>query len=224
MQKYLDFYVAKHPTKEKILRLSMQYPRFNMDYRTAKSFIINELRQDLSPLLHYHGLHHTLDVLRMSTHICEQEGVRGYDLTLVKTAALYHDAGFLKNVHNGHELEGCLIVKKHLPDFGYSEAALETICSMIMATKIPQSPKNLLEKIICDADLDYLGRQDFYQIGNTLFEELQAYKLIGDIESWNKVQVSFLASHHFHTHTNKLLRDPVKHQYIEELKKLVANY
>ena len=53
-----------------------------------------------------------------------------------------------------------------------------------MATKFPQDPHNLLEEIICDADLDFLGRTDFYPIGNSLFEELQDYQLIGDLQSW----------------------------------------
>ncbi len=194
-----------------------------MEYRAAKHFIINELRRDLSPTLYYHGLHHTMDVLQMATSISVQEGIRGHDLALVKTAALYHDSGFLKNRHNGHEMEGCVIVRRHLPDFGYCDADIEAICGMIMATKIPQSPQNLLEKIICDADLDYLGRTDFYHIGNMLFEELKAYQLIGDFQSWNRVQVSFLTAHQFHTNTNKVLRNPVKLKHIEELKQKLTD-
>lgn len=195
-----------------------------MDYRAAKQYIFEELRRDLSPLLFYHGLHHTKDVLRMATAIGTGEGIRGRDMTLLKTAALYHDAGFLKNKHAGHEEEGCRIAQLELPRFGYLPSDLEVIEGMIMATKIPQSPRNLLEEIICDADLDYLGRSDFYPIGETLFKELQAYQLIGDFESWNRLQVSFLSNHHFHTRTNRILRDPVKTQYLEELKELVATY
>ena len=63
---------------------------------------------------------------------------------------------------------------------------------MIMATKIPQSPRNGLEEIICDADLDYLGRDDFYEIGATLFEELKAYNVLQNEREWNRIQVKFL--------------------------------
>lgn len=196
----------------------------NMNYRAAKQYILNRLRTELSGQLYYHGLHHTLDVLKMATKIAREEGVRGQDLTLVKTAALFHDAGFVKNKHTGHELEGCSIVREHLPALGYSESDIEKICAMIMATKIPQSPSNLLEQIICDADLDYLGRPDFYPIGNTLFQEMQSYHLITDEIAWNKLQVSFLSGHRFHTHTNKSLRDPVKQQYLKQLQLVVAAY
>lgn len=195
-----------------------------MDYRAAKQFILSKLRNELSDQLSYHGLHHTLDVLKMADGLCEREGVNAHDRVLVKTAALFHDAGFIKNKHTGHEAEGCLLVREILPKFGYEPEGIERICRMIMSTKIPQSPSTLLEEILCDADLDYLGRDDFFTIGGTLFEELQAYNLIGDEQVWNRLQVSFLSAHRFHTGTNKALREPVKQRYLEELKELVATY
>lgn len=195
-----------------------------MDYRAAKQFILSKLRAELSDKLSYHGVHHTLDVLKMATEICAGENVNGHELMLVKTAALFHDAGFVKNKHAGHEREGCLIVQDALPGFGYSPRDIDVICGMIMATKIPQSPHNLLEEIICDADLDYLGRSDFYSIGDSLYEELQAYHIIQGEQAWNRLQVSFLTAHAFHTRTNILLREPVKQQYLDQLKGLVATY
>jgi len=195
-----------------------------MDYRAAKHYILSRLRTELPEQLLYHGLSHTLDVLRAAKSLCESEGVRGHSVTLVKTAALFHDAGFVHNKHAGHEYEGCRMVRAVLPGFGYSNDDIEIICGMILSTKIPQSPTNLLEEIICDADLDYLGRDDFYAIGTSLFQELTAYGLLHGEQAWNRLQVSFLSAHRFHTRTNKTLREPVKQHYLEELKNLVATY
>ncbi len=195
-----------------------------MDYRAAKQFILNKLRNELPDQLGYHGLHHTMDVLKMAAELCESEGVSQHERVLVKTAALFHDAGFVKNKHAGHEVEGCRLVMESLPQFGYQAEDIDCICRMIMSTKIPQSPTNLLEQILCDADLDYLGRDDFFSIGDSLFRELQAYNLIGDEQTWNRLQVSFLSAHRFHTNTNKTLREPVKRRYLEELQELVATY
>jgi HD superfamily phosphodiesterase len=195
-----------------------------MNYRAAKQFVLAKLREELSPKLTYHGLRHTMDVLKMATAICASEGIRGRTLKLVKTAAVFHDAGFVKDKHAGHEHEGCLLAQAYLPDFGYSNDDIEKICGMIMATKIPQSPQNLLEQILCDADLDYLGRTDFVKIGNALFEELKAYHIMNDEKAWNRLQVSFLSAHKFHTQTNKTLREPVKQRYLENLKVLVSTY
>lgn len=195
-----------------------------MRYRAAKNFILNKLRSELPQGLSYHGLHHTLDVWRTASALCVSEGIKGEMKKLVKTAALLHDAGFVTNQHTGHEAQGCLLAKSILPDFGYSESHIELICGMIMATKIPQSPASLPEQIICDADLDYLGRPDFYKIGNSLFQELSRYNLIGDEKTWNKLQVSFITAHRFHTKTNQTQREPVKQAYLRELEALVATY
>lgn len=195
-----------------------------MRYRTAKNFILNKLRAELPNGLTYHGFHHTLDVHRTASALCVTEGIKGEMVQLIKTAALLHDAGFVKNQHAGHEHQGCLLAKSILPEFDYTPEHIELICGMIMATKIPQSPTTLPEQIICDADLDYLGRTDFYTIGSSLFEELSLYNLIGDEQTWNKLQVSFLSAHRFHTKTNQKLREPVKQAYLKELESLVATY
>lgn len=195
-----------------------------MDYSAAKQFILAKLRAELSGDLYYHGLPHTLDVLRVATALCKSERVSRQNTKLVKTAALFHDAGFVKNQHTGHEQAGCDIVRAELPQFGYTATDIETICGMIMATKIPQSPSNLLERIICDADLDYLGRNDFYIIGNNLFRELSAYHLIDNEQAWNRLQVGFLQAHNYHTSTNKTLREPAKQAHLRAVTDLVATY
>ena len=107
---------------------------------------------------------------------------------------------------------------------GYSAQQLDAICGMIMATKIPQHPKNLLEKIIADADLDYLGREDFEPISNALFLELREREMVADVETWNKIQVNFLENHHFWTKSTILLRNENKAKRLQELKAIVATY
>lgn len=206
------------------LRRSIPVTSRFMNYRAAKQFIVAKLKSELSERLYYHGLHHTLDVLRVAADLCVSEGVFGRDVILVKTAALFHDSGFITNRHANHEVEGCSLVRQFLPEFDYTPADIGTICDMIMATKIPQSPRNLLEQILCDADLDYLGRPDFFRIGNSLYKELLGFHLIGDEQAWNRLQVRFLSDHRFHTRTNRTLREPVKQRYLSDLRDLVASY
>ena len=194
-----------------------------MDYSAAKAHILQKLERELSDQLYYHGLHHTLDVLKVTKELCEAEEVAIRDTLLLKTAALYHDAGF--TIHNDqHEQLGCQLARASLPQFGYSPFDIDCICGMIMATKIPQSPQNKLEEILCDADLDYLGRDDFKAIGDTLFQELKAYDVLSDEETWNRLQVSFLQTHTFFTKTNLERRQQQKERHLEELKVIVAAY
>ncbi len=193
-----------------------------MDYPASRDFILDKLEKDLSPDLYYHGLHHTLDVMAATETLCEEENVNEYDTLLLKTAATFHDAGFLRSNFD-HEILGCDIVREYLPDFGYSEKAIKKICAMIMATKIPQSPKNKLEEIICDADLDYLGRDDFKRIGDLLFKELKTHRYLENREQWDALQISFLEKHTFFTESSQAKRSAKKAMHLAKLKKKIQN-
>ncbi|MEO1513620.1 MAG: HD domain-containing protein [Bacteroidota bacterium] len=194
-----------------------------MDYPATKAYILNKLERELSQQLYYHGIHHTMDVLRVTGELCKAEKINPRNTLLLKTAALYHDSGF--TIHNQqHEQLGCQLARASLPQFGYSPADIDLICGMIMATKIPQSPNNLLEEIICDADLDYLGRDDFKAIGDTLFAELQVYKVLSTEQEWNRLQISFLEKHRFFTQTSLSRRQHQKELHLAELKEIVAGY
>ncbi len=188
-----------------------------MNYQGAKRFIIKKLEQELSDDLTYHGLHHTLDVLKSVIELCELERIPPYETALVKTAALFHDTGFIVGSHR-HEEYSCQIAAHYLPRFNYKEAEINRIQKMIMATKIPQTPEDKLSQLLCDADLDYLGREDFYSIGNTLFQELKTRSIIEEETTWTEIQINFLEQHQFFTETNKRRRAPQKLAYLGELK------
>lgn len=192
-----------------------------MNYHAAKAFILDKLQRELSDQLTYHGLHHTLDVLGVTSELCYLEQVTPYEEILLKTAALYHDSGF--TIHNqNHEALGCQLAQASLPQFGYAPSEIDRICGMIMATKIPQSPSDHLGKILCDADLDYLGRDDFFAIGHTLFHELRTFNVLHSEEAWNRLQVNFLESHAFFTATNRRRRAPRKAEYLQTDRKSVV--
>ncbi len=191
-----------------------------MNYQAAKDFILKKLESELSDELTYHGIHHTLDVLNIAENLCKSLNIGDYEAILVKTAALYHDSGFV-NTRVEHEQAGCQIAKNALPGFGYTKAEIDLICGMIMATKIPQSPQNFLEEIICDADLDYLGRDDFYSIGASLFQELQNYNILDSQEEWDRIQVSFIGRHSYFTSVCRDRREVQKQAYLDELKATV---
>ncbi|TDE17637.1 HD domain-containing protein [Dyadobacter psychrotolerans] len=181
-----------------------------MNVQDAEKYIVGRLRLHLPADLYYHGVHHVLDVKDAALSIAVQEGVQDEEsLALLKTAALYHDCGFM-NAYQNHEEEGCRIAREKLPDFDFSASQIDLICGMIMATKIPQKPKNHLEEIICDADLDYLGRNDFEPISQTLFLELRERGLVSDIHAWNQIQIKFIGAHQYWTKTSKEKREQAK--------------
>ena len=86
-----------------------------------------------------------------------------------------------------------------------------------VTTWIPQSPQNHLEQILCDADLDYLGRPDFHFIANRLFLELKAYDILHDEQAWNRLQVMFMRNHQYFTENSRATRGTVKMQHLQEI-------
>ena len=188
-----------------------------MEFELVKKFIMKKLKKELPRNLTYHSAKHIKDVYGSAQTIAKLEGVKGEDLTLLLTAVLFHDSGFMKS-RKEHERLSCEIASEYLPAYCYSPAQIERICDMIMATKIPQTPHNILEQIICDADLDYLGRDDFFRIGNGLYEELCIYGILNNKDEWNRLQVRFLEKHTYFTNTAMKLRKPKKDEYIKMVK------
>lgn len=179
--------------------------------------VMFELLPNLSPTLFYHTIAHTLDVFTCAREIARLEGVSDVELELIQVAALLHDTGFLK-VADGHEEVSCQYAQAYLGEIGFSAVEIDDICSMIRATKIPQNPINHLGEILADADLDYLGRDDFYAIADLLFQELQTRGVVGDQRTWDLIQQNFLEKHTYFTKTSKDRRAAKKAYYLNELK------
>ena len=158
-----------------------------------------------------------MEVLDVCNQYIKRLHISAEDAYLLRTAALIHDIGIMWT-YNGHEEASVRYSKEILPAFGYSKTDLAKIERMILATQIPQKPKNILEKIICDADLDYLGTKNFYKTGETLFKEFIAYKVIANEKEWDALQIRFLTNHHYHTDFAIKNREPLKQKFLQELK------
>jgi adenylate cyclase len=169
--------------------------RFNLiQFTGLQELILDKLEKELPQCLYYHNIKHTVDVVTQVELIGIGEGVSDEELLLLKTAALFHDAGHTISYDN-HEYFSCLIAREFLPDYGYTSNQIDLICDLIMATKLPPKPSNKLEQIICDADLDYLGRSDMIPVSNTLFMELKERSKIKSMNDWNTTQIKFISGH-----------------------------
>lgn len=190
----------------------------NINYRNAEKYIVKRLSGDLPDGLHYHGIHHTMDVCNAVERLALWEGVKGEELYLLKTAALFHDAGFI-HAYESNEPIGAELAKEMLPNFGYTEEQIAQVIELIESTKIPQNPQNHLEEIMCDSDLDYLGRDDFYPIAETLRQELIEFGKIGKAEKdWIELNIKFLSHHAYFTNSAQARRGSEKRKRIAELK------
>jgi uncharacterized protein len=193
-----------------------------MQFEQVKAFIFDKLERELPGYLTYHTVGHVKDVFGAAENLGRLESITEYELQLLLTAALFHDAGFIHGIKE-HEKESCRIAAEYLPDFGYSDDAIEKISGMILATRVPQLPKNHLQEIICDADLDYLGRDDFFTISDSLFEEFIKTDFINrDEDKWNRLQVSFFESHRYFTASALQLRVKKKEENLLAIKSKIG--
>lgn len=186
------------------------------DYQKAEEFMLDCLQKELSTDLAYHGSHHTLDVMNAAMKIAAHENLSADEMALLRVAVAFHDSGFIYS-HKNHEEKGCDLAKEYLPGFHFTPEQIALVCSMIRATKIPQQPRTKLEQIICDADLDYLGREDVQAIAQTLFTEQLIRSKNIDEKSWDEMQIAFLKDHHYHTPYSLKHRDANKQSYLQRL-------
>jgi class 3 adenylate cyclase len=192
-----------------------------IQFTDIQEIILDKLEMDLPGYLFYHNVKHTVDVVTEVELIGWAEGCSDEEILLLKTAALFHDAGHIV-AYDNHEFYGTQIAKEMLPGFNYTPDQIERICSIILSTKLPPKPTNLLENIICDSDLDYLGRSDFIPVSNTLYEELKAQNKMGSLNDWNKIQVKFISGHQYFTRTARSLREVNKKLQIERIQSLIT--
>jgi class 3 adenylate cyclase/ligand-binding sensor domain-containing protein len=193
-----------------------------INYYKAERFILSKLKKELSPKLHYHSYDHSKDVTRQAERIAIGEGITDEDLFLLKSAASYHDAGFVEQYEKNEPI-GARLAEEILPNFGYTLVHIERIKELIYVTQIPHQPKSKLEEIICDADLDYLGRDDFHEIADRLRRELREHGKIDSDRKWDEIQVSFFNQHRYFTRTSIETRRPKKLQNLQEIKERLTN-
>lgn len=192
-----------------------------IQFTDIQELILDKLEKELPDYLYYHNVKHTVDVVTEAELIGWAEGCTDEEILILKTAGLFHDVGHTVS-YDDHEFHSSEIAREMLPEYNYSQEQIEKICSLIMATKLPPKPENLLEEIICDSDLDYLGRSDFIPVSNTLFEELKARNKMGSLNEWNKIQVKFISGHQYFTKTARSLREVNKQLQIERIQSLIT--
>lgn len=199
-----------------------------LKFRAALQHAYVQLGSHLIPELHYHSYPHTrFEVVPFAQRLARLEGIEGHERRLLTCAAAYHDIGWIKVRTTGpeyqqqrfqHEEISCQIAEESLPKFGFSPSDIEIIQRIIMATKLPTLPTNMLEKIMCDADLSSLGisTRIYWKRSTALRRELAEFGTFYNDLDWFNFQIQFITSHSYYTESAHQLFD------INKLKNLVT--
>jgi len=185
-------------------------------YNKLRKQALTILQTKLSKKLYYHSIHHTLKALKVADNYLKSFDIKGEEAKLLRIGILLHDIGFTVSAED-HEAHSVVIAKELMTKNGFSKEHINIVKGLVLATKIPQNPQTVLETIICDVDLDYLGGPDFYKISHLLFKELKALGRIKTEAQWHTIQINFLQSHKYHTPHARKHREFHKAQRLKEL-------
>jgi predicted metal-dependent HD superfamily phosphohydrolase len=167
----------------------------------------------------YHNLRHTEGVVKAAVQIADHYQLNDQDYFIVVASAWFHDVGYFSNPAL-HEAEGAAMAANFLLKNGVPAEVAAAVEKCILSTKMPQSPENLLEQIVCDSDLFHLGTDDFVSTNKSLRKEVESLRSVKiGKEQWRQNAISLLEQHHYHTDYAKLLLNDKKLKNLEKLKR-----
>lgn len=194
-------------------------PLFNYEkaYQIIEAYLIEHLPKQYT----YHTIDHIKDVVNQAERLSKKEKIDKTAILDIKLAAWLHDIGYIWEPKR-HEERGVEYATSILSEMNFPKSKINQIAGMILATKIPQSPKNKFEEIICDADLDYLGRDDYENNSTKFLNEIRLTKEVNE-KQWLKIQFNFLKEHIYFTETAKKTRNKKKENTIFKIQELLKN-
>jgi len=187
----------------------------------AGKHVAKLLIEQLPSELVFHNFHHTVNVVRGVRDISKNLGLSKEQKEILLLAAWFHDTGLTK-CYQGHEAESQNLAKSFLQTANYPEEKLEQVLACIAATKMPQAPTNLLEQVICDADLYHLSLMEYCHLQALLRAEWEKVleKSYTD-KAWTLENLTFINKHQYWTTYGKMVLQKGKELNIEKCERLL---
>lgn len=186
----------------------------------ARAYVTDIFQHRVKPEFVFHNLEHTEDVVEACKHMADYYQLPEEDRQVLMLAAWFHDTGYASGHADGHEDASIELAAQFLHSRNADESLVQRVTSCIQATRMPQSPVTLIEKILCDADLYHLSTGDFKARNQLLKQEREA--ILGhkiDKKEWRKSNVQFLASHRYFTDYGQQILMPRKDENLAALEK-----
>jgi predicted metal-dependent HD superfamily phosphohydrolase len=165
----------------------------------SKSYFDDKMGGDFS----YHNLDHTVDVVEAVKEIGEHVGLKEKDFEIVLVSAWLHDLGYADGLED-HEEKSVEISREFLEKENAGNEVIEKVAGCIRATRMPHDPKNLLEEVLCDADLYHLSTNAFQEKSELLRKEVDT--VLGKKlkkKEWLRKNVEFFQLHSYFTDYGK---------------------
>jgi len=203
------------------LTISINMHQFSPTVRKVEQYATSMLKNRVNPRFIYHNYAHTLETVKASIIIGKGVGLPLEQLEIVVIAAWLHDIGYIYSWKN-HEYLSAQIATNLLYEMQYPSAKIEQVANCIKATKVPQSPKNMMEKVLCDADLVNLGIPQHFERSALLRREwaITRNQVFNEIE-WQEYSIQFLSEQQYHTMFAQQWLNPQKQAHLQHRKQLL---
>ena len=207
--------------------MNLRYKPHTPRLKTVDQYIREVFRDELPDGIKFHDANHTLHptkgVVAVANKIAISENISEHDRELLIAAAYFHDTGYIRE-YDKNEPIAARMAGRILKLIGYKPNEIEKIQKMILATDLDLEPKTHVEKILCDADLDNLGREDFFKLDGKLREGRRARGLdVSDDAKWYRGTLKIMKKHRYYTESQKKLREEGKRKNIKRLINTLEN-
>jgi len=207
--------------------MKLEYKPHTPRLKKVDHYIRSLFRDELPAGIKYHDAAHTLHpakgVVATANRIGESEKISEHDRELLIAAAYFHDTGYIREYEKNEPI-AARMAGRILKLIGYKPKEIEIIQNMILATDLARKPKTHIEKILCDADLDHLGREDFFKMDGKLREGRRIRGIdVSDEAKWYKGTLDIIRNHQFYTQSQKKLREKEKQKNIKKLLNKLEN-
>ena len=205
------------------LRYKPPTPRLKIVDQYIRELFKDELPDGIKFHDANHTLHPTKGVVAVANRIAISENISEHDRELLIAAAYFHDTGYIRE-YDKNEPIAARMAGRILKLIGYKPHEIEEVQKMILSTDLDREPKTHFEKILCDADLDNLGREDFFKLDGKLREGRGARGLdVSDDAKWYRGTLEFMKKHQYYTESQKKLREKGKQKNIKRLLNKLEN-
>jgi predicted metal-dependent HD superfamily phosphohydrolase len=203
--------------------MKLKYKPHTPRLKIVDQYIRELFRDELPDGIKYHDSNHTLHpikgVVAVANRIAISEKISEHDRELLIAAAYFHDTGYIRE-YDKNEPIAARMAGRILKLIGYKPNEVKKIQNMILSTDLEHEPKTQIEKILCDADLDHLGREDFFELDARIREGRRARGIdVSDNAKWYKGTLEMVKAHQYYTESQKKLREKKKQENIKRLLK-----
>jgi predicted metal-dependent HD superfamily phosphohydrolase len=205
--------------------MKLKYEPHTPRLKIVDQYIRELFRDELPSAIKYHNADHTLHptkgVVAVANRIALFENISERDRELLIAAAYFHDTGYIRE-YDKNEPIAARMAGRILKLIGYKPAEIKKVQKMILATDLACKPQSLVEKILCDADLDHLGRDDFFKRDGKLRKGRDARGIdVSDEAKWYRGTLELVKKHKYYTESQKKLREKKKQKNLEQLVKKI---